>query len=205
MKSFKQYILEEMPQYYPGNITYQKDTKFTPISVRNLDDYVVLGEVDEFLYVVHPQQTMGFVFSIVDIQAAKQTVVPVMRVSLRATPLQYKQAYFLRIREAYANANITSTWYKLYVDKFNGIVSDNEHLEGGKKLWESFIKQATNNPEYKVYLVNLDTMEQSDNITTETPQSDIWSVDGSNKNKVLVYEKTNENDIQENKQTKRTG
>jgi hypothetical protein len=111
-----------MPQSYPEGITYQKDTKFTPISVRNLDDYVVLGEVDEHLYVVHPQQTMGFVFSVVDIQAAKQTVVPVMRLSLRDTQLQYKQAYFLRIREEYANTDIIPTWYKLYVEKFKALI-----------------------------------------------------------------------------------
>lgn len=190
MRTFQQFLLQEMPKYYAGDVIYQKDAKFTPISVRNIEDYIVLGEQDEFLYVVHPQQTMGFVFSINDLQAGKQTVIPVMRVSLRDTPLQYKQAYFLRIREAYANANITSTWYKLYVDKFNGIVPDNEHLEGGKKLWESFIKNATVNPEYKVYLMDLDSMKRSDNITTATPQSDIWSADDSNKNKVLVYEKT---------------
>lgn len=189
MKSFKEYILEEMPQYYPSEVTYQKDSKFTPISVRNLNDYTVLGEVDEFLYVVHPEQTMGFVFYIPDLQKKEQTVIPVMRVSLRDTPLKYKQAHFLRIRESFSKSNITSTWYNLYVDKFGGIVSDNEHLEGGKNLWMSFIKKVTNDPSYRIYSVDLDNGERSGNITTETPESEIWSLDSSNKNKVMVYEK----------------
>lgn len=116
-----------MFQNNPGAVTYQKDSKFTPISVRNLDDYIVLGESDKFLYVVHLKQTMGFVFSVFEIKESKQKVVPVMRVSLRDTHLKYKQAHFLRIREDYATVDIGSTWYKLYVDKFGGIVFDDEH------------------------------------------------------------------------------
>lgn len=189
MKTFKDYILEEMPQYYPGTISYQKDSKFTPISVRNISDYIVLGEVDEFLYTVHPDNTMGFVFHIPDLQSKAQSVIPVMRVSLRDSPLEYKQAYFLRIRESFSKSNIASTWYNLYVDKFGGIVSDNEHLEGGKKLWLSFIKKATANPSYKITKIDLDSMEKVANITSNTPESDIWSVDDSNKKIVLVYEK----------------
>jgi hypothetical protein len=189
MKNFSQYILEEMPQYYPGDVTYQKDSKFTPISMRNISDYIVLGELDEFVYVVHPDQTMGFVFNISDLQKKENTVIPVMRVSLRDTPLGYKQAHFLRIREAFSKSNVTSTWYNLYIDKFGGIVSDNEHLEGGKRLWRSFIKKATADPTYKISKVDLNTMEYSDFITTNTPESEIWSVDASKKGTVLVYEK----------------
>lgn len=189
MKTFSQYILEEMPQYYPGDIIYQKDTKFTPISVRNISDYTVLGEMDEFLYVVHPEQTMGFVLYIPDLQKKQQTVIPVMRVSLRDTILGYKQAHFLRIRESFSKSNITSTWYDLYINKYKGIVSDNEHLEGGKKLWMSFIKKATVDPNYRVTKVDLDNIESKDIVTTETPESEIWSADSKNKNVVLVYEK----------------
>ena len=189
MKNFSQYILEEMPQYYPGDVTYQKDSKFTPISMRNISDYIVLGELDEFVYVVHPDQTMGFVFHVPDLQKKDNNVIPVMRVSLRDTPLGYKQAHFLRIREAFSKSNVTSTWYNLYIDKFGGIVSDNEHLEGGKRLWRSFIKKATADPTYKISKVDLDTMEYSDSITTNTPESEIWSVDASKKGTVLVYEK----------------
>ena len=189
MKNFSQYILEEMPQYYPGDVTYQKDSKFTPISMRNISDYIVLGELDEFVYVVHPDQTMGFVFHVPDLQKKENTVIPVMRVSLRDTSLGYKQAHFIRIREAFSKSNVTSTWYNLYVDKFGGIVYDNEHLEGGKRLWRSFIKKATADPTYKISKVDLDTMEYSDFITTNTPESEIWSVDASKKGTVLVYEK----------------
>lgn len=189
MKSFKEYILEEMPQYYPSEVVYQKDSNFTPISVRNLNDYVVLGEQDQFLYLVHPNQTTGFVFDVNDLQKKEQTVVPVMRVSLRDTPIGYKQAHYLRIREAYSKSNITSTWYNLYVEKFKGIVSDREHLEGGKNLWLSFIKKVSKDSNYRIYSYDLDTKEQGDNITTETPEEEIWSLDSTNKNKVLVYEK----------------
>lgn len=189
MKTFSQYILEEMPQHYPSDIIYQKDSKFTPISVRNITDYVVLGELDEFLYVVHPKQTMGFVFYVPDLQKKLQDVIPVMRVSLRDTVLDYKQAHFLRIRESYAKSNVTSTWYNLYVDKYKGIVSDNEHLEGGKRLWMSFIKRAAMNPEYMVSKIDLNNIENKHKVTTETPESEIWSFDTKNKNIVLVYEK----------------
>lgn len=191
MRTFEQFLLQEMPKYYSGDVVYQKDTKFTPISVRNVGDYIVLGALDDYLYTIHPNQEVGYVFSIPELQAGKQTVLPVMRVSLRDTPIKnYKQAYFLRIREAFSKQNVTSTWYELYVDKYKGIVSDKEHLEGGQKLWKSFIKKASVDPSIKIYSANIETGDViDDNITTQTPEDQIWSTDNQRLNTVLVFEK----------------
>jgi hypothetical protein len=191
MKSFAQYVLEEMPKYYPGEIIYQSDAKFTPISVRNLQDYNVIGESDGFIYVVHPDQTMGFVFLLEDTQKNNKEIVPVLRVALRDTDIKnYKQAFQLRIRKSFSKANITSSWYNYYVNAFGGIVSDAEHLEGGKTLWKSFIKNATNNPSYVVSIIDTNSGEVViPHVTINTPESDIWSIDNARKNIVLVYEK----------------
>jgi len=191
MKSFEQYVLEEMPKYYPGEIIYQKDTKFTPISVRNIQDYNVIGDADGFLYVVHPNQTVGFAFLLDDIQSRKNNIVPVMRVALRDTNINgLKQAYQLRIRESFSKANVTSAWYQYYVNYYGGIVSDAAHLEGGKALWKSFIKKASNDPSVNIRTVNADNGETiNPDVTIDTPENEIWSTDDSNQNVVLVYEK----------------
>lgn len=173
-----------MPQHYPGNITYQKDNKFTPISIRNITDYNIIHDDGDFVYMVDSGQTTGYVFDINDLQKRNQHVLPVMRVSLRDTPIKgYKQAFHLRIREAYSKNNITSNWYDNYVKHYGGIVSDCEHLEGGKQLWKSFIKKAPNN----VYLYDLATNEQIP-IASEMNDEDIWSKDSTKKNLVIVFD-----------------
>ena len=187
MKSFKQFLLE-MPQHYPGNVTYQKDNKFTPISLRNVMDYTVLHDDGEYVYMVDPGQTTGYVFDLNDLRKDAQHILPVMRLSLRSTTIKgYKQAHYLRIREAFAKNNITSTWYNHYVMKFGGIVSDMEHLEGGKMLWQSFIKKALSDPLFNVYLVDT-TTDKRFPITKDTTENEIWSKDSSLKNLVIVYE-----------------
>lgn len=187
MRSFKQFLLE-MPKHYPGDIVYQKDTKFTPISIRNIQDYKLLYEDGEFVYLVDPSNTTGFVFDVNDLRGKSQDILPAMRVSLRDSGIKnYKQAFFLRIREAYSKKNITSTWYNSYVKMFGGIVSDNEHLEGGKALWKSFIKQSFTDKSKKVYLIDKDTGSPM-TIPIDWNDEMIWSKDDSKKNLVIVYE-----------------
>ena len=182
MKTFKEFLLE-MPKHYPGNITYQKDNKFTPISLRNIQDYTVLHDDGEFVYMVDPHNTTGFVFPLSDLDTTT-LVIPAMRVSLRDSGVKnYKQAFYLRIRETYSKKNITSTWYNYYVKMFGGIVSDNEHLEGGKALWKSFIR---NNED--VYLVDTDT-NRIILINKDWRDDMIWSTNDSKKNIVIVFER----------------
>ena len=191
MRTLKQYILEEMPKHYTGEVVYQKDTKFTPISIRNVSDYVMLNRSDDLVYLVHPQQTYGYVFRITDLQSGKQTALPVMHLSLRDTPIKnYKQAYNLRVRESFSKSNITTVWYTSYVNRFGGIVSDKEHLQGGKLLWKSFIRRASEDASLKISLVDFKTGEVlMDNVPLNTPDEQIWSKDASKINSVLVIEK----------------
>lgn len=175
-----------MPQHYPSTITYQATKRFTPISKRNINDMLVLGEEDTFVYLVNNEQTAGFVFLITDLKQDVQHVVPVMRLSLRDTQIKdYKQAHALRIQESYSKMNVTSTWYKLFVDQFGGIVSDAEHLEGGKQLWLSFIKDTSRS----VTLWDTQTLSPLQKVTPETSHNVIWSQDTTLKSKVLVYER----------------
>jgi hypothetical protein len=136
--------IREMPQVYPGEIGFQEDTQFTPISVRNFRDYTILGRDMDCTYAVDPQCTTGFVLSNVDI-ASKPSLgmVPAMHVVLRESFLKpYKQACRLRIRYSFAMKGVATTWYLLFADKYGGIVSDFEHLGGGKAIWKSFVRTA---------------------------------------------------------------
>ena len=191
MRTLKQYILEEMPKHYSGNVTYQKDSKFIPISIRNVSDYVLLAEGHDLAYFVHPQQTYGYVFKIDDLKSGKQTAIPVMHLSLRDTPIKnYKQAHNLRIQEEYSKNNITTVWYTEYIKQFGGIVSDREHLEGGKLLWKSLIRRAAEDASLKISLVDFETGEVlMDDVPLNTPDEQIWSKDASKMNSVLVIEK----------------
>lgn len=185
MLTFEQFLLTEMPKHYPGHVSYMKDTKFTPISKRNLTEYHVLDNDGEFIYLVCPSQIAGFVFALEEFQKPTKEVVPVLRVSLRNTKFPYKQAHFLRIRQDYSKRNIATNWYNAYVKHYGGIVSDTEHLEGGKLLWLSFIKKSMENPSYKVYVgIDGNIVKQLDDTWTE---NDIWSSNDSKKDTVLIY------------------
>ena len=131
----------------------QEECKFTPISVRNISDYIPLGEIDDFLYTIHPARTIGFVFYIPDLQKG-QHAIPVVRVSLKETPIGYKQPFSLRICASFSHReDIISTWYRLYVDMFKGIANNSPR---------NFNK--ITKPEYKLSKVNLDTMEYTEDI-----------------------------------------
>lgn len=181
MISFKQYILNEMPKHYPGEIVYQKSSKFTPISKRNLDSYDVLGEDRGFIFLLHPEGNMGYIINSTDIQDKSNFVSPVMHVSFRDTP-QGKQAHHLRIKQEYAQQNLATAFYKMYVNHFGSVVSDTQHLEGGKKLWQSLIKLSEEDPSYEV-VVN------GQRVSSQTPVEDIWSTDESKQDTVLIFRK----------------
>jgi len=125
-----------------------------------------------------------------ELEDGRQHALPVMRVSLRETPVKgYKQAHYLRIRESYAINNVTTNWYALYVERCGGVVSDREHLEGGKALWRAFIKMASEN-NFKVSLVNFQTQEVLiPDVAANTPDEEIWSPDSSKIEAVLMLER----------------
>jgi hypothetical protein len=68
-----------------------------------------------------------------------------------------------------------------------GIVSDFEHLEGGKVLWRSFVNSAVSRG-YKISSYNLDTQESTP-VGPQTPDSEIWSYGPEKKRIVLVMER----------------
>lgn len=189
MKFERLALLLEMPQYYPSTdgMVYMSAEKFIPISRQNLATYTVLAHRDGFIFVVHPDNHDGFVFDERDLQTGANPLIPVLRVSLRDTPLGYKQAHFLRIRKEYARQNIATTFYSAYVEKFGGIVSDTEHLDGGKVLWKALIKSAQEKGRV-TKLVDLATGNVLiPSVTESTPEDAVWSNDASHKNHVLIY------------------
>lgn len=183
-------LLKEMPQYYRGKVSYQKDSKFIPISMANFKSYEILGEDAELVFCVDASHTTGFVFAQDDVKRSPRAgMVPLMRVALRETPLKgYKQAYALRIQERASRKGIATSWYLLYVNRFGGIVSDFEHLEGGKILWKSFLETAALR-NLKISTYNFDTGELTPINAANISDEEIWSEDDSKRNLVIVLEK----------------
>ena len=182
-------------QHHPGPIVYQKDSKFTPISVRNLGDYMLILRDDDCLYVLDAQHTTGFVFAAEDL-AKKPTLglFPAMRLALRDSGVKgYKQAHQLRIRESFATKGVATSWYLAYVEEFGGIVSDFDHLEGGKSLWKSFVRTAIDRG-LKISLVDTGTGRWNA-VDLATPESEIWSTDNSKRKLVLVLEQPQEQSL----------
>lgn len=83
--------------------------EFTPISTRNINDYITLKQDKDFLYVLHPQHTVGFIFLASHYQQKEQTMIPVMRVSL-----EDKQIKFCKIQTTYREIDLLTTWINLY-------------------------------------------------------------------------------------------
>lgn len=184
-------LLLEMPQYYPGkdgNVTYQKDRNFLRISKNNISRYKKIYKDNDFLYMIGPAGGYGMVFLRTDMEnPPPEGLLPVMTVSLRDSGInEYKQAHTLRIREQFASRSIASTWYIKYVEHMGGIVSDFEHLEGGKSLWRSLIDNADMRG-MKVSLVNINT-GKSTNVDGKYTDDEIWSKNKDKINLVLVLE-----------------
>jgi hypothetical protein len=185
-------FLNEMPVSYSGDVVYWRDSKFTKISLNKFKSYKVMWSDVTDTYVLKGEESFGFVFLNSDIENyPKSGVAPVMSIGLRDTEIKgYKQAYRLRIRKDFARMNVATTWYCKYVDVRGGIVSDGQHLMGGKLLWKSFIDAADKG--YSIYLYNRNTGE-SISIDSNTPESEIWSSyekkEPSKEHLVLVMEK----------------
>ena len=177
--------LFEMPQYYPGAVVYQTPLKFTPISLRNFESYEVLGQDSFYVYVVDPQHTMGFAFDLSDVEAQPQAgLVPALQLQLRDSGIDgLRQAFRLRVQEAHARRGVATSWYVLFAARY-GLVSDFEHLEGGKQLWRSLVDNATRRG-LRVFLADAQTGERHE-IGPETADEDIWSADEAKKNWLLI-------------------
>lgn len=189
---YKEWFLEthqpilEMPQSYSGDVVYQKDSKFIPISKNNIKSYTVLGQNSEYIFLLHPSGEKGYVFSTSDMDSSQNHVVPVMTVSLRDTDIKgYKQAHNLRIRQSGSRQNLTSAWYFLYVQKMGGIVSDREHLAGGKYLWRSLINSAHDFGLNAFIVRNGEVFP----VSRETPDENIWTSTEEGRNTLIFLEK----------------
>ena len=180
--------LMESPQYFPGSMAYQKDSKFRPIGAGNFGTFTVIEQDSEFVYAINPQLNTGFVFTATDVaNPPKIGMTPVLYVQLRKTGIKgYLQAHHLRIRHAYAQQGVATRWYMAYVHRYGGIVSDFEHLEGGKRLWRMFVNTATARG-FKISLVDTVTGTWTP-LGVETPDSTVWSLDASKRELVLVLE-----------------
>jgi len=177
-------------------ITYQNDSNFPRLSVRNVRSYELLKQDSYYVYVVHPpsnQPQSGFVFLANDYEngpARGTYIIPVMEVSLRNVPIAgYKQAYHLRIMADAARRQIATNWYVAYVHAHGGITSDLEHLEGGKTFWKSLIENAEVNA-VKVSLRNRESGEVLLSNASRAADSQIWSLDTSLCDAVPVMECT---------------
>lgn len=182
--------LLEMPQHYASEVvTYQKDSKFSPVSPNNLKTYRELGFIDDFIYLVHPNEENGYVINVNELERAikkRRDVLPAMVVSLRDTKLGIKQAHALRTREKYSRTNVATNWYVLYVKTFNAIVSDFEHLEGGMLLWRSLIDKAYSRL-LKATTYSFDTGETKV-VDADTPYEEIWSKTPEKRNVVIILQ-----------------
>ena len=179
----------EMPQHFPGQVVYQRATKFLPITARNFATYIRLGSDGHFTFTVTPQLNAGYAFANSDIEAGERSgMAPVLQLELRDSGIKgYKQAFRLRIREDFARRAVATTWYALYAQAYGGIVSDFEHLEGGMQLWRSFVDTAQRRG-LKVSLVDTTTGVWTP-VGADTPDEAIWSTDSSRRAQVLVLEK----------------
>lgn len=91
---------------------YCNEIEFTPISTRNVSDYIILKRDDNFLYVLHPQHTIGFVFTTEEVEKNKQTIIPALRLSI-----EDNQVRLCKIQNAYRETDLLTTWLELYTNK----------------------------------------------------------------------------------------
>lgn len=175
----------EMPQHYPGKIVYQSPNKFIPISKNNVNSYTFLGNDGDYSFYLHPHKENGYVFRNDELENNSRELQPAMIVSLRDTPFGYKQAHRLRIREKDSRKSLASTWYMLFVEREGGVVSDFEHLEGGKTLWRSLVNNAKSRGYNTFILSGNDKIPVSE----ETPDEEIWKNDPSGRQTLIMLEK----------------
>ncbi len=179
----------ESPQFYPGPVVYQKDSKFQRITAGNFAAYKILGVRGPITYALSPGKMTGYAFTNHELASPPSDgMVPILTVDLRASPVKgYMQAHHLRIKSAFAREGIATYWYIFYAQHMGGIVSDFDHLEGGKRLWKGLVRRAEKNG-LKASIVDTST-EKEFSVSSETPDSLIWSLDAQKRPIVLVLER----------------
>ena len=160
-------------QYRPDDSVYLKDTKFGPVSIRNIRSHTLLAQNDSFTYYIGQQGTSGFVFLSKDLEGdTDRDVVPAMSLLLGESGIKgYKQACRPRIRQSLAHLAISTAWYLSCVDLLGGIVSDVDDLEGGRGQCRTLAKAAIQHG-LKAAVVNLQTQEWNI-VTPETQDAEL--------------------------------
>lgn len=181
--------LLEAPQHYAGDVVYMRPENFGKTSRGNFASYTLLGNDHRFVYVVNSQLTAGAVFLASDVESDATDFVPVTSLLLRESPYRgYRQAYRLRVRKDYARLNASTNWYLLFVQRYGGIVSDAEHLEGGRLLWRSLLDGAASRG-FRASVFDTTTGTKAP-ISSETADTELWTADQAGRQKLLVLERT---------------
>lgn len=115
------------------SITYQRATKFLPISGRNLESYVQLGTDGVYTFAVTPAQNAGYAFANAEIAACPRSgVAPVIQLELSDAGIRgYMRAARVRVRQGHAGQGALAGWYAAYVSRFVGIVNESAQFEEG--------------------------------------------------------------------------
>ena len=183
--------LRESPQYFSGDYMYRDDSQFAPVSKNNYSTYTEIYADERYTYAVGTSHRNGYVILTSEHNSdSVRFYSPVMVLGLRDTRIKgYRQAYGLRIRKSHARYGIATQWYVSYAKKFGGIVSDFEHLEGGKNLWRSFVDKAETHGLKISYVDSLYAPDKQVPVDANTPDSDIWTTDEVLRQRLLVLEK----------------
>ena len=118
----------------PGrSISYQRATKFLPISARNLQSYVQLGTDGVYTFTVTPALNAGYAFANTEITVSPRSgLAPVIQLELGDAGIKgYKRIARLRVRDDHSGLGALAGWYAAYVNRFGGIVNDSAHFEEG--------------------------------------------------------------------------
>ena len=181
--------VDESPQHFSSGYTYQAPAKFAPVNPGNFNALERLGRDGLFTYMLQAAGSVGYVFRNEDVgEPHRVGPYPIMHVSLRDSGIRgYMQAHHLRVMERYARLGAATGWYVRYVERFGGVVSDFEHLDGGKALWRSLVNTALDRG-LRASLVNTTTGTWT-HVNRDTADEQIWSKDASLRGHVLVLEK----------------
>ena len=184
--------LLEKPQLHTGAVRYLKDSRFAPNSLRNIGAYTLLGMDTDFIYIAHPCVSFGFVYTLSDMASKSiHGIFPILSVQLSDSGIDgYKQASWMLIRQSHAQLRMATKWYLHFVEIFGGIVSDFDHLEGGRANWKPLVHSAVERGLH-VYVVDAETGARTP-MKRNTPDADIWSLDDANRNVMLLIEKPQE-------------
>jgi len=179
----------EKPQLHTGAVVYLKDSKFRPNSLRNIGDHTLLGMDTDFIYIAHPCVSFGFVYTLSDMASKSNIgIFPILSVQLSDSGIDgYKQASHMHIRQSHAQLRMATKWYVRYVQMFDGIVSDFEHLEGGKAHWKPLVQTAIEHG-LRAYVVDAETGARTP-VNQNTPDAAIWSLNDANRKVMLLLEK----------------